>query len=129
SALLTRQRSLLFFSTSFNLLVHFIRRRRGAVTSPFARSTRRPEAPRTRRRSRRRGSVSWFCCSYCCNAPLHRQRLPDDAASPGEGRPVSPELKLHGNPGHDAHGEVNGKDPRPESRGLAIRFVALPERQ
>lgn len=59
---------------------------------------------------------------------LHRQGLPDNAAGAfGEGRPVGSELKLHGDPGHDPHGEVQGKEPRPEAHGFAIRRVALPQ--
>ena len=48
---------------------------------------------------------------------LHRQRLSDDAAGGArEARPVRAELKLHRDAGHDAHGEVDGEDTRPEAR-------------
>ena len=56
---------------------------------------------------------------------FHRERLTDHAAGlGGERRPVRAELKLHGNAGHDAHGEGQTEDADPETRGVVPRDVA-----
>ena len=59
---------------------------------------------------------------------LHGQRLPDDTA--GEIRelgPIGPELKLHGNAGHDPEGEAQREDLDPEACRSVIPVVFGPE--
>jgi hypothetical protein len=61
--------------------------------------------------------------------PLHRQRLPDDAARVlREVRPVRPELELHRDTGDHADGEIQPEDPRPETGRRCVPLVTGPQR-
>ena len=61
--------------------------------------------------------------------PLHGEGLPDDAARGlGEVGPVRPELKLHRDPGHDAEGEVDPEDLRPEPGRDVVTLVTAAKR-
>jgi hypothetical protein len=56
---------------------------------------------------------------------FHRQRLSDDAAGgPGKPAPVGSELKLHGDAGDHAHGEVDAENLCPETGGAVVVLVA-----
>ncbi len=42
-------------------------------------------------------------------------------------RPVGSELEFHRNAGDDAEDEADAEDLRPESRGLVVPLIVLPE--
>src|SRR6516164_6421274 len=59
---------------------------------------------------------------------FHRERLSNHAARISrEARPVRPELKLHGDTSHNAHGEVEAENFGPKPNGLIILFITRSE--
>ena len=57
--------------------------------------------------------------------PLDGEGLAHDLAGvPGEAGPVRPELEFERDARHDAHGEIEREDPRPEPRDLVVRLFA-----
>ena len=61
---------------------------------------------------------------------LDGERLAHDLAGvPGEAGPVRPELELERDARHDAHGEIEREDPRPEPRDLVVPLFADSQRE
>ena len=59
---------------------------------------------------------------------FHCQRLADHSACVlRERRPVRAELELHGDAGHNPHGEIDAENPDPEARGVVPSRVSAPE--
>ena len=62
--------------------------------------------------------------------PLDGEGLAHDLAGvPGEAGPVRPELELERDSRHDAHGEIEREDPRPEPRDLVVPLSAVSQRE
>src|SRR6266446_6809777 len=60
---------------------------------------------------------------------FHCQRLPDyTPCILGKLRPISSELKLHGNAGHHTNGEIQSEDLRPEPDGPIVFFITSSQR-